>query len=88
MCSFIDKCEAVYASRKTTENQEKDLSFIYKSMKAAQMPDSNTCMVSIDLQQVLFVPTLVHNQVFYSRQLSTDNFNIHVSDSERVFMCL
>lgn len=54
----------------------------------SQTIDSQDNVVSVDLEQVLFIPTLTHSDMFYSRQLSCFNFGIHVADTDDAFMCL
>lgn len=59
-----------------------------KDMADSQKIDSVTNVVSIDLEQVLFIPTLTHSAMFYSRQLSCYNLGVHLSDVECAYMCL
>lgn len=59
-----------------------------KNMLDAQMSISKVCVVSMDLQQVLYVPTLTHSKMFYSRQLSTYNLGIHIGHSGHSFMSM
>lgn len=59
-----------------------------KNMRDAQEPDSDTLVASMDLEKVLFVPTLTHSQMYYSRQLSVYNLCIHVGDSGKSYMCV
>nr|CAI5826522.1 unnamed protein product [Callosobruchus analis] len=40
------------------------------------------------MEQVLFIPTLIHSQMFYSRQLSCYNLGVHMSDNGNAYMCL
>lgn len=54
----------------------------------SQQPNSAFSVISIDLEQVLFIPTLTHTQMFYSRQLSCYNLGIHISDNSSACMCL
>lgn len=54
----------------------------------SQLPGSNTMTIAIDLQQVLFVPTLTHSEMFYKRQLSCYNLCINVADIGNSYMCL
>lgn len=54
----------------------------------SQTIDSDDNTISIDLEQVLFIPTLTHSDMFYSRQLSCFNLGIHLSDTDDAFMCL
>ncbi|GFQ76594.1 uncharacterized protein TNCT_363081 [Trichonephila clavata] len=52
------------------------------------MPSSGTCTINIDMQQVIFTPTLTHSSMFYSHQLSNFNLCIHNGDTSTSFMCL
>ncbi|KAJ8948229.1 hypothetical protein NQ314_008466 [Rhamnusium bicolor] len=47
----------------------------------SQQPGSDLCCLSMDLEQVMFVPTLVHSDMFYLSQLSCFNLGIHVGDT-------
>lgn len=67
---------------------EKARSQMKNDMAASQTIESDSNVISIDLEQVLFIPTLTHSDMFYSRQISCYNFGIHVSDSETGIMCL
>ncbi|KAK7605344.1 hypothetical protein V9T40_007202 [Parthenolecanium corni] len=40
----------------------------------------------MDLEKVLFVPTLTHSQMYYSRQLAVYNFCVQVGDTGQVLM--
>jgi hypothetical protein len=42
----------------------------------------------MDLQQVMFVPTSMHSEMFYRSQLSCYNFAIHVADTQQSYMCM
>lgn len=66
-----------------------------KAMKAmkedhikSQRPTSDTCTISMDLQQVLSLPALTHSQMYYLRQLLCYNFNIHIADTNKGNMFL
>lgn len=52
----------------------------------SQQPNSKVCCLSMDLEQVMFVPTLVHSDMFYLSQLSCYNFGVHVGDTNNAFM--
>lgn len=64
----------------------------YNEMKndkvISQNIGSNVSCVSVDLQQVLFVPTLTHSDMFYMRQLSCYNFCVNLSDNDQSYMCV
>lgn len=51
-------------------------------------PDQNVTCLSIDLQQVIPLPTLTHGEMFYLRQLSCYNLGVHVDKDDRAFMCI
>lgn len=55
---------------------------------ACVLPSSDCTVISIDLQQVMFVPTLTHSEMFYKRQLSCYNFAVHVGDINKAYMCM
>ncbi|KAJ8941649.1 hypothetical protein NQ314_010293 [Rhamnusium bicolor] len=59
-----------------------------KETTDSQLPGSDICCISFDLQQVLFVPKLTHSDMFYLSQLSCYNLGIHLSDTNRAFMCM
>lgn len=61
---------------------------MYKNMKDAQEPNSDTLVLCMDLEKVLFVPTLTHSQMYYSRQLSVYNLCLHVGDTGKSCMCV
>ncbi|KAL4119072.1 hypothetical protein QTP88_011939 [Uroleucon formosanum] len=50
--------------------------------------NSSTAVLCVDLQQVLFCPTLTHSNMFYQRQLSNYNFAIHNMGNNAVSMHL
>lgn len=50
--------------------------------------DSNTVVLCVDLQQVMFCPTLTHSSMFYQRQLSCYNFAVHNLSDNKVTMSL
>ncbi|KAJ8929459.1 hypothetical protein NQ314_017839 [Rhamnusium bicolor] len=54
----------------------------------SQRPGNNTCCILMDLQQVLFVPTLTYSEMFYLRQLSCFNFEVRVEDIGQPIMCM
>jgi len=52
----------------------------------SQLPTSDICMFSMDLEQVLSLPSLTHSQMFYLRQLSCYNLGEHFGDRAHVLM--
>ncbi|GBN27430.1 hypothetical protein AVEN_131171-1 [Araneus ventricosus] len=52
----------------------------------SQMPGSSVTVFAMDLEQVLFVPTITHSRMFYSRQLSSYNLCIHDSTNNESYM--
>ncbi|KAJ8928745.1 hypothetical protein NQ314_018649 [Rhamnusium bicolor] len=67
---------------------ESALSYMKHDHTISQQVNSETCTIFIDLQQVLFVPTLTHSDMFYMRQLSCYNFCVHVGDTSSAYMCI
>nr|CAH7751800.1 unnamed protein product [Callosobruchus chinensis] len=67
---------------------QKSMEYMKKKITDSQLPGSDQCCISFDLQQVLFAPTLTHSDMFYLSQLSCYNLGIHLSDSNRAFMCM
>ncbi len=57
-------------------------------MQESREPGATTFVVAIDLEKVLFVPTLTHSQMYYSRQLSVYNLCIHAGDTQQAYMCM
>ncbi|KAG8325269.1 hypothetical protein J6590_071924 [Homalodisca vitripennis] len=47
---------------------------------------SDTCTISVDLQQVFSLPAISHCQVYYLRQLSCFNMGLHMADNNQGFM--
>ena len=67
---------------------EKAMKLLSDDNASSRMPSSATCTISMDMQQVLFTPTLTHSNMFYNRQISNFNLCIHVGDTCKSFMCL
>ncbi|KAJ8926657.1 hypothetical protein NQ314_020959 [Rhamnusium bicolor] len=67
---------------------EKARSTMNTHIESSQTIDSEDNTISIDLEQVLFIPTLTHSDMFYSRQLSCFNFVVHLYDTDDAFMCI
>lgn len=53
---------------------EKARKLMDEDHKSSQMPTSDACTKRMDLQQVLSLPTLTHSKMYYSRQLSSQQF--------------
>ncbi|KAJ8930040.1 hypothetical protein NQ314_017205 [Rhamnusium bicolor] len=51
------------------------------------MPDSTVSVLSMDLEQVMFVPTLTHSGMFYMSQLSCYYLSINFGDNKRSYTC-
>ncbi|KAJ8941254.1 hypothetical protein NQ314_010452 [Rhamnusium bicolor] len=66
---------------------EQALRVLKQNAASSQLPGSNQSTIYIDLQQVLFVPTLVHSNMFYKRHLSCYNFCVHMCDTDKA-MCM
>lgn len=64
----------------------------YKSLdndsKVAQENKGDIIVVCVDLEQVLYCPTLTHGNIFYQRQLSCYNFCIDDLGNKKATMCL
>ncbi|CAG9792678.1 unnamed protein product [Diatraea saccharalis] len=54
----------------------------------SRCPDSDVRTVQFDLQQQMYLPTLTHTQMYYSRQLAFVNMGIHLEDEGRGIMFL
>lgn len=67
---------------------EKAQELLKKQLATSQEPGSDVCCLTMDLEQVLFVPTLTHSDMFYLSQLSCYNFGIHVGDIGKGYMFL
>jgi len=67
---------------------EKAKTMMYNNIKDAQEPNSDMLVLCMDLEKVLFVPTLTHSQMYYSRQLSVYNLCLHVGDTRKSYMCV
>ena len=76
-------CDQLHAQIKCNTHEQKDLTVQlgvhHRKAEAAitkmkqdqvdsQKPSSETCVISMDLQQVIFLPALTHSQMFYLRQ--------------------
>lgn len=98
------KCDLLHAKVKGSEGRDKkkyttDLEMHHRKAESAQKamkrdsvgsqsPASNTLVMAMDMQQVIFIPTLTHSQMFYSRQLSCYNLCVHLADNQKAYMCL
>lgn len=101
-CTFCDKHYILLCAANTEEERHKisqDMQIHQMRAKAgyaqisedkqlAENNPSNIFVLFIDLQQVLFCPTLHHSSVFYQRQLSNYNLDIHDATSNNAFMML
>lgn len=65
---------------------EKAMKIMQQDHENSQLPGSSICTCSMDLQQVLFLPTLTHSRMFYLRQLSNYNLGIHIGDTNAAYM--
>nr|CAI5817612.1 unnamed protein product [Callosobruchus analis] len=52
-------------------------SWVLDALAICQAPDASSLASAVDLEQVLYCPTLTHSSVFYQRQLATYNYAIH-----------
>lgn len=87
------RCDLLYTKLVNAENEEerrrikaesevhhRKAEKSYQTLKEDTVRSKNDPLVIVicmDLQQVLFSPTLTHSNVFYQRQFSTYNFCIH-----------
>lgn len=46
---------------------------------ASQLPTSATCIITMNLEKVIFLPTLTHSDMYHMRQLSVNNISVHVA---------
>lgn len=61
---------------------------VLKEDTAIATINQNIIVLCVDMQQVLFCPTLTHSSMFYQRQLSCYNFAIHNTGNNTVNMNL
>lgn len=54
---------------------------------SSTLPRSQHCTVVMDLEKVFPLPKLTHSNMYYLRQLSCYNFNIHITDTNDGIMC-
>lgn len=99
-CSTCDKLEcqikANIASSQSSKVQldihhrkaERAREILKQDTIEAQDPESTKCSLSMDLQQVMFVPSLTHSDMFYLSQLSCYNLGVHVGDTNEAYMCM
>lgn len=59
-----------------------------KDHTEAKQPGYQSCVMSIDLQQVIQLPTLTHSEMYYSRQLNFYNLGIHIGNTDEAYCCL
>lgn len=67
---------------------ENALNALKKDTIDSTMPNSSVCSLVIDLQKVFPLPKLVHSDMYYLRQLSCYNFNLHINDTNDAIMCI
>lgn len=67
---------------------EQAITLMKQDVASSQLPGADFCCLSVDLQQVLFVPTLTHSDMFYASQLSCYNLGIHCSNTNTAYMCV
>lgn len=90
-CEIQAKNEGSILAKQKLELHHRKVQTATSSMKTdvlqCQEPNSPTSVISIDLEQVLFVPTLTHSDMFYLSQLSCYNLCIHLADNKKSYMC-
>ena len=68
---------------------EKARSEMKKDIMLSTIPDTESSVISIDLQQVIMLPNFTHSDMFYLRQLSVYNFGVHFHNANQSpYMCL
>ncbi|CAH2101156.1 unnamed protein product [Euphydryas editha] len=98
------RCDLLHAKIKSSQGEDKRKYTVEQelhhrksasaqnAMKAdsieSQSPASNKLTMAMDMQQVIFIPTLTHSQMFYRSQLSCFNFCVHIADNQQAYMCL
>lgn len=55
---------------------------------SSTLPGSQNCTVVMDLEKVFPLPKLTHSNMYYLRQLSCYNFNIHSTNTNDAIMCM
>ena len=83
-----DKKNLINALQLHHRKAEKATATLTHDMAESQKINCDTNVITIDLEQVLFLPSLTHSSMFYSRQLSCYNLDVHLSDTESAHMCL
>ncbi|KAJ8879835.1 hypothetical protein PR048_020452 [Dryococelus australis] len=69
------------------KNSEEAMKRLKYDSGTSQMHGRYISVTSIDMQQVMVVPTLVHSYMFYMRHLSCYNFCVHACDFNKAYMC-
>lgn len=78
----------VFQLEKHQRKAEKAQALMKHDIAFSQQPHSDISVLCMDLQQVMFVPTLSHSDMFYKRQLSCYNFGVHLGDTNKAYMCM
>jgi hypothetical protein len=65
---------------------EKANELMKADIMASQLPGNLFSVLAMDLEKVLFLPTLTHSDMFYKRQLSVYNLGIHLADFGKGYM--
>ena len=101
-CKICDEFYIQLSSAKSEDDRKKiqqesglhqsRASLGYQELKAdivkSKVNNSSTVVLCVDMQQVLFCPTLSHSDIFYQRQLSCYNFAIHNMGTSKAVMHL
>ncbi|GFR12987.1 uncharacterized protein TNCT_134431 [Trichonephila clavata] len=82
------RLEKLKLTAKKELHLRKGVKLLNEDNASSRMPSSGTCTINMDMQHVIFTPTLTHSSMFYSRQLSNFNLFIHNGDTSTSFMCL
>ncbi|GFR24665.1 uncharacterized protein TNCT_438291 [Trichonephila clavata] len=84
----LEKLKLIAKRELHLRNAEKAVNLLNEDNASSRMPSTGTCTINMDMQQMIFTPTLTHSSMFYSRQLSNLNLCIHNGDTSTSFMCL
>ena len=99
-CSTCDKLDCqIKANIESSQSAKIQLELHHRKAERArevlkqdtiesQDPESSKCCISMDLQQVMFVPSLTHSDMFYLSQLSCYNLGVHIGDTNEAYMCM
>lgn len=91
-CKVCDEAQQIELKPPQYEVHLRKTEAAYESLKrdklASKATDSETLVITMDLQQALPTPHLSTECVFYQRQLWTYNFGIHICNNDNAIMCV